>query len=649
MPQDKTGSPTGQQPPANQISVTFLNRFVPSSKERLFLAGSFPGQPRLRVVGYYSDARLAALADNERHHVTAAMYPEGPGGRRDAMATAVWAIVFDDVGKVVPAQEGTVPISKGIEIDEDEFLFRPEPSWRIETSRGCYQYGYHLSPSPTPRVAKRILAALKKDPVLGRGLHSLGQYLRLPSGTNTKPGGEGFRTRLAGLGPSWSVEDFVAGFGLDLDAVTEAEATAAGVGRTEQLPPIAVGKLLALIPNTDLTHYDFWIRVGYASWGATGGSEDGRDLWVEWSARSAKFNVGQDTAKTWDSFSAAKASAATLRRIIEELHGPQSPERMEAESIFALEMFDEVDEDEVEKAAQTAAEAEIKLKFRELLAELAKTQTVPTHHKANGADYDEHWLPKGGGLLDIAGLAGTLPVAPPVIFEPFVRGGLTVIGGAPSIGKSNLVLNQALAVVAGRGDLLRKGVKLQFPGDVVYISNEDDLSVVRRRALAWAQHHGVDLTTLPHKLILVRTSLFRKDSKDEWHAACIEVLERVLAHCRAGADIAMVVVDTLGTSISGADEHHIKDMTPVMALFKDLATALWCSLAFLHHTTKEAWARGSADATLRSIATIRGSGGITGTYTRGATLDCRSQPAGAGAASRLGRQGRSGRVHGQGQ
>ena len=94
-------------------------------------------------------------------------------------------------------------------------------------------------------------------------------------------------------------------------------------------------------------------------------------------------------------------------------------------------MFEEVDDADVEDdQADEVAKAE--LKFRELLAEIAKTQQVPAHHKANGTDYDGHWLPKGGGLLDIGALAGTLPIAPPVIFEATLCSGAWRPGGVTS-------------------------------------------------------------------------------------------------------------------------------------------------------------------------------------------------------------------------
>jgi hypothetical protein len=54
---------------------------------------------------------------------------------------------------------------------------------------------------------------------------------------------------------------------------------------------------LSVIPNKDLS-WDDWNYVGMATWGATGGSEDGSKAFAEWSAKSAK-NDPVETAERW--------------------------------------------------------------------------------------------------------------------------------------------------------------------------------------------------------------------------------------------------------------------------------------------------------------------------------------------------------------
>jgi hypothetical protein len=630
MPEDRTSGPSEQEP-ANQKSIDFLDAFIPSSKERLFLAGSIPGSKELRVVGYYSDESMLALPDNERHHVTAATYPKEPrvvgyysdGYRRsDALITSVPFLVFDDIGKPVPRQEGTTPIQH-IRIDEDVFMFLPDPSWRMETSSGCYQYGYHFRPSLAPKTARKVLAALKRDLVLRRGLHSLGQYFRLPSGTNTKPSGAGFRTKLASLGPSYTIDAFLKGFGLDLSQETGEEEKPVGeaAGGAETLSAASVAALLDLIPNdqacadgTTGVEYDLWDRVGHATWGATQGSEEGRECFVAWSAKSNKFDTGQNTSKTWDSYTRGpdvKASASTLRVIIEELYGPDSERRRDAEEIFARELFGEVDEGLIDKGVGQQATAKVEKKLNSLLQAIHRTQKVPRHHRSGDTP---HWMTRDGRVQTLRQAAVSI-VAPPVIVTPYERGVLSVLGGMPGLGKSLLILQQALAITYQRKDLLRYGAStLNFTGDVIYISNEDGLGVMKRRFKAWLKRHGLESTVPPFEIIPLKSTLLDWDGR-AWQPKCLEILEALLGWVEQGRDIGMIVTDTLATSVTGIDENQARDINPVMLFLDRLAKAFWAAGVFVHHLNK-----GAVTSEDRSIVALKGSFSIGGAVRGAVTL-----------------------------
>ena len=150
------------------------------------------------------------------------------------------------------------------------FVFLPEPSWLYrDPGRAAFNMATISNSFPSPVDGTQgCWAALKRDRCCDNGLHAIGQYFRLPSGTNTKPDGKGFRTRLVELRSVMRpLKAFIRGFNLDLDTVTAAEATAAGVWAGETIArPSAVGKRWALIPNDDLD-YEQWVRVGHAIWG----------------------------------------------------------------------------------------------------------------------------------------------------------------------------------------------------------------------------------------------------------------------------------------------------------------------------------------------------------------------------------------------
>lgn len=63
---------------------------------------------------------------------------------------------------------------------------------------------------------------------------------------------------------------------------------------------------LAAIPNNDLA-WDDWNRIGMATWGATGGSDAGRDAFATWSAKSKK-NCPEATINRWNHFKTSPPS-----------------------------------------------------------------------------------------------------------------------------------------------------------------------------------------------------------------------------------------------------------------------------------------------------------------------------------------------------
>jgi hypothetical protein len=90
-------------------------------------------------------------------------------------------------------------------------------------------------------------------------------------------------------------------------------------------PPQAAIELLQsatdVLPNAD-AHYDDWIRLGYAYWRATGGTDAGRNLWDKWSRKSAKFNASEQEA-AW-------------KRIGKAIEGSKPPKTIGAGTIFYL-------------------------------------------------------------------------------------------------------------------------------------------------------------------------------------------------------------------------------------------------------------------------------------------------------------------------
>jgi hypothetical protein len=69
----------------------------------------------------------------------------------------------------------------------------------------------------------------------------------------------------------------------------------------------------------DFDDYETWVRIGMALHNATNGSDDGRNIWDKWSARSDKYKAGE-IVKKWRSFGEA-VNPVTVASIIHLAQG----------------------------------------------------------------------------------------------------------------------------------------------------------------------------------------------------------------------------------------------------------------------------------------------------------------------------------------
>ncbi len=184
--------------------------------------------------------------------------PDGKAKRRKALFRATYAIVVDDVGT---------------KVKEADVLARwPEPSWKLETSPGNFQWGYILNKPEwdAGRVNALLdgmvangLAADGKDP----GMKGVTRYVRLPEGRNTKAkyGPGGWTCMLTEWNPNrrFGMDDLGARWPIALPAPGTVSGTA---GRA---PATAAAATDLLFP-----HLDAWGMIG-------GPSADGKGFICE--------------------------------------------------------------------------------------------------------------------------------------------------------------------------------------------------------------------------------------------------------------------------------------------------------------------------------------------------------------------------------
>jgi putative DNA primase/helicase len=73
-------------------------------------------------------------------------------------------------------------------------------------------------------------------------------------------------------------------------------------------------ELVGLIPNPAGAVREYWVSVGHAVWGASGGSEDGYSIFEEWSARWPGGNDPDENRRLWDSILGSGIGRGWLRR-----------------------------------------------------------------------------------------------------------------------------------------------------------------------------------------------------------------------------------------------------------------------------------------------------------------------------------------------
>lgn len=572
---------------------------------------------------FWKEDKVRAFDPQHGHYFCIALPKKGASSRDIANFEAGRLIVVDDVGVMI--SDDTLKIAPGAKVDIETFrMFAPETNYEVETSASNFQMGYVIEPVERDFARwSHFINEMKKHPLFGKGFEDCTpvHYVRMETGRNQpKPNRPRSYSRLAKAydGGGYTLDELAEAFGIDMSvsAVTASQPTKAS-GETCSIETLK--KLLGLLPNDSL--FDLrvapgepcWVSMAAAIRNITGGSDEGFQLWLGWCDQRAQTPGAPEAL--WESVYEPKASAATLRIWIEKKYGGKYSREYQLAAADinqdqAPDAFEEIP-DAVGIDPTAGAEAEkVEKKLNELLAAIARTQTVPEHHRSGDTP---HWG-KNGKVQTLRDAATSI-VAPPVILTPYERGLLSVLGGMPGLGKSLLILQQALAITYDRKDLLRHGVaKLNFKGDVIYISNEDGLGIMKRRFRAWERRHKLESTVPPYDIIPLKSTLLSWDGKG-WQAECLDILEMILEYVRGGRDIAMIIVDTLATSVTGIDENQARDINPVMLFLDRLSKLFWASVVFIHHVNK-----GSVGDEDRSIVALKGSFSIGGAVRGAVTL-----------------------------
>lgn len=329
--------------------------------------------------------------------------------------------------------------------------------------------------------------------------------------------------------------------------------TGVSAGEPLGLTQAQIDKCLSVI-DADIGH-DEWLSVGMALHHETQG--EGFDLWNDWSELGSKYPGREVLLHRWSSFGKTHDRTVTARSLVHlanehgagiNLNGPASADE-----------------------------------FEELVGDVSLTHTPDQVPRFNFEPV--HQFSSATALPWI--IKGVLPQA-----------GLAVVYGASGSGKSFAVLDMGMAIARG---LPWRGKKTK-QGRVAYIAAEG-ADGFRKRIAAYAQHQGVDLSTVPMTVLNAAPNLLEKQD-------AVDVAKGVKAS--GGADV--IIIDTLAQTTPGANENAGEDMGKALGYCKRIHEVTGALVLLIHHSGKDAtkgargWSgvRAACDAELE---VVRGEGG----------------------------------------
>jgi hypothetical protein len=368
--------------------------------------------------------------------------------------------------------------------------------------------------------------------------------------------------------------------------------------------PAMVAAALAVIPNDDVD-YDNWVRIGMATYAATGGSEEGLDAWDKWSAKSGKYD-GHATARRWDRFHRSpptQIGAGTLFYEATEqdpdwwghYHAHLDAEAQAAFANGAAEWQTQLGLGAPDKAHEEPGPSK---GDDELLESQSSSPSTP--EKASPPPAEQSEVPQLRKLVTALGEwdAGeddwTIPPRKWLLGNVYCRSFVSSLVADGGIGKTALRLAQALSLTTGRA----------FTGEnvfqrcrVLFVSLEDDRNELRRRVRAAMLHHGIEPEEIDGRLFLAAPEgkagkLVTVDPRTK--RPTISVMKAELEAVIKREQIDVLILDPL-VKAHDVEENDNSAMDVVIQTLSTLAVEHDIAVDVLHHTSKGAADPGNAD------------------------------------------------------
>jgi hypothetical protein len=277
--------------------------------------------------------------------------------------------------------------------------------------------------------------------------------------------------------------------------------------------------------------YDEWLRVGMALHHETRGADAGLELWDAWSIGGGKKYRGRaELEGKWSGFTLDHENPVTLRSL-ERLAAP-------------VDMKSEYEVQPPLPGDPNRSPEKPKFKI-ETPAEFAD------------CEYEDDYID------------GVLPDAP-----------YGVIMGQSGSGKTFAAMDLAFAMARG---VLWRGRDTK-PARVLYIAAEGAVGV-RKRLKAYAQHHGIALSSINVEFLGAAPDLTKADDV----RALIDSIRARAIQLAQGAPVGFshVVIDTWSQVTPGADENSGQDMGRALKHVQTIHQATGARILFIAHMGKD--------------------------------------------------------------
>lgn len=368
----------------------------------------------------------------------------------------------------------------------------------------------------------------------------------------------------------------------------------------ERMSEAMLRRAIANIPNDGaFAAREDWLKMLYAIWGCSGGSDWGRDIAMEWS-----YSVDQtpgEPERVWASINpeTCRAGAGYIRQQLALRGHTDLHDEARAQSLAELFGDDLPPLGDKEGAPPTRRPKNNWDILGERFRELATARDEPGQALSCAEQIDSF------GFLSLGDAA---PFIEPRICDTAVRGEVTLMIAPPGGGKSTLALALATALAYDRPDLIGEKT-LDWTGDVVIVSNEESASKIRAQLTAYRQFHGLParpinaVRILPAPLSIMRSTSVGTEPSDEF----LNFLRQLTA-LRREHPIAAVIIDTVAATMGAGDENSAADMQPYADIVVGIARSAFCGLYLIHHVRKSAGVDGGA----LNMFAARGSGALPG-------------------------------------